>query len=135
MKKILFTFLLVVVSTISFTQTTNPSRPVTREDYLAKSKKQRTTGWVLLVGGTGLIGAGLLIGDSKESSFSDAAFGAVIGVVGFLSMIGSIPAFIASGKNKRRGMSLSFKNETAPHIQKMSIVSHPVPSLSLKISL
>jgi hypothetical protein len=135
MKKIIVPVLLLILSTTSFGQQTNPSQPVTREDFLIKSKKQKTTGWVLLAGGTGLIGAGLLIGNSKESSFDDATFGVVLGGIGFLSVLGSIPAFIASGKTKRKGMSLSFKNETVPYIQKTGFVRHSVPSLTLKISL
>jgi hypothetical protein len=81
-----------------------------------------------------LIGTGFLIGDRKESSFSDAGTGVVIGGIGFLATIGSIPLFIASGKNKRRGMNLSFKNEMTPQIQKSSFVYRPIPSVSLKIS-
>ncbi|MBC7875014.1 MAG: hypothetical protein H7Y01_13510 [Ferruginibacter sp.] len=134
MKKILIV-LLFGISTTSFGQQTNPSQPVTREDYLIKSEKQKTNGWVLLAGGTGLIGAGLLIGNSKKSSFDDASFGVVLGGIGFLSVLGSIPAFIASGKTKRKGMSLSFKNETTSQIQKNGFVLRPVPSLRLKISL
>ena len=59
----------------------------------------------------------------------------IIGFTGVLSMLGSIHFSIASGKNNRRAMSVSFKNETAPQIQKNSFVYKYVPSLNLKISL
>ena len=73
-----------------------------KEYYLQRSKNQKTAGMALLIGGGVAIGAGLLIGNSSESSFDDAATGAVIGGVGVLAMLGSIPLFIASGKNKRK---------------------------------
>ncbi|MEJ7681312.1 MAG: hypothetical protein WKG06_26375 [Segetibacter sp.] len=50
------------------------------------------------------MGTGFLIGNRKEASFGDAATGGVIGAIGVLSAIGSIPLFIASTKNKRWGM-------------------------------
>ncbi len=54
---------------------------------------------------------------------------------GSLAMLGSIPFFIAASKNKKKAMSLSFKNETIPQVYKRSIVSIPVPSLIIKINL
>jgi hypothetical protein len=78
---------------------------------------------------------GSLIGNREESSFSEASAGAVIAGIGVLSAIGSIPFFIASGKNKRKGMSLSFKNETAPQFFKRNFTSRSYPSVAFKISL
>jgi hypothetical protein len=127
--------MLLILATATFSQQTKPSPALTKQDYLQKSKNQKTGAWVLLAGGTALIGTGFLIGDRKESSFSDAGTGVVIGGLGFLATIGSIPLFIASGKNKRKGMNLSFKNETAPQILKSSFVYRHIPSLILKINL
>jgi hypothetical protein len=55
--------------------------------------------------------------------------------IGGVAALSSIPLFIASGRNKRKGMSLSFKNETAPQIQKNSFVYRTVPSLKLRLNL
>jgi hypothetical protein len=123
MKNAIICAILLVMAAPSFCQETKPSKPVTREDYLEKSKHQKSTAWILLGGGTALIGTGLLIGDRQQSSFDQAATGAIIAIIGFLSAIGSIPLFIASGKNHRKGLSLSFKNETAPPLLKGYIVS------------
>ena len=131
MKKIILFTMLLIMSASSFSQQT----ALTKQDYLQKSKNQKTTAWVMLGGGAGLILVGTLIGNSKEASFSDAGTGVVLGGIGALSMLGSIPLFIASGKNKRKSMSMSFKNEMAPQLQKNSFVTRLVPSLSLKISL
>jgi hypothetical protein len=135
MKKIILFAMLLIMSASSFSQQINPSPTLTKQDYLKKSKNQKTTAWVLLGGGAAFILIGDLIGNSKESSFSDAGTGVVIAGVGALSMLGSIPLFIASGKNKRKAMSMSFKNELIPQLQNGSFVNRAVPALSLKISL
>ena len=46
----------------SFAQQTDTVKPMARQDYLDKSKRQKTTAWVLLGGGAALIAIGLLIG-------------------------------------------------------------------------
>lgn len=134
MKKIILFTMLLTMSATSFSQPTTETATV-KTNYLQKSKNQKTTAWVLLGGGAALILVGDLIGNNKESSFSDAGTGVVIAGVGALSMLGSIPLFIASGKNKRKAMSMSFKNEMIPQLQTGSFVNRAVPSLSLKISL
>ncbi len=134
MKKIILFSMLLIISTAAFSQPTTET-PKVKADYLQKSKNQKTTAWVLLGGGAGFILVGTLIGNGKEASFDDAGTGVVLGGIGALSMLGSIPLFIASGKNKRRAMSMSFKNEMMPQLQHGSFVNRSVPSLSLKISL
>lgn len=70
--------------------------------YQAKSKRQKSAAFALLIGGGVAIGVGMLIGNTSESTFDDAATGVIIGGVGVLAMFGSIPLFLASGKNKRK---------------------------------
>lgn len=137
MKKIIVFPLLLLLSAASFSQQKSPSPTLTKQDYLKKSKNQKTAAWVLLGGGAVLAGAGFLIGDSKESSFNDASTGAVIGGIGVLSMIGSIPLFIASAKNKKRGMSASayFKKEDIIIPRGYGMVRSSFPALSVKINL
>ena len=135
MKKIMIYFLLLIIPATSFCQKTNENTPAVNTDYLQKSKNQKTAAWVLLGGGTALIGAGFLIGDSKESTFDDAATGVVLAGIGVLSSIGSIPLFIASGKNKRKAMKAStfIKMETVPLLQKQSLVQNSYPAFSVHI--
>lgn len=137
MKKIIIFTMLLVLSATSFSQQTNPSQPLTRADYLHKSKSQKTTAWILLGGGSALAITGILIGAKKETSFNDASTGAIVGGVGALSMIGSIPLFIASGRNKRKAMAANafFKMETAPVFKGNSMVHTSYPALSVKIKL
>ena len=89
----------------------------------------------MLIGGAALIGAGFLIGDRKESSFDDAATGAILGGVGVLLMVGSLPVFIASSKNKRKAVSFSFKNIPIPKIKNSSMVYQSMPAVSIQLNL
>jgi len=137
MKKRMIYFLLLTLPLTSFCQKTNDTIPEIKTHYLVKSKNQKTAAWVLLGGGTALIGVGFLIGDNKNSTFDDAATGAVLGVIGFLSAVGSIPLFIASGKNKRKAMKATtfIKMENVRIIQYHSFVRASYPAIALKIKL
>jgi len=136
MKKNILYFLLLALPAASFCQNINDTVPAVKTDYLVKSKNQKTAAWVLLGGGTALIGIGFLIGDNKNSTFDDAATGALLGGIGFLSTIGSIPLFIASGKNKRKAMkaTTSIKMETIPLHQAQSFIQNSYPAFSVNIA-
>lgn len=137
MKKIIIYAMLLFVTLSSFSQQINPIQPLTRQDYLKKSKNQKTAAWVLLGGLPVLTGTGLLIGNRKEASFNDAFTGAVIAGIGVLSAIGSIPLFIASGRNKRKAMNAStyFKIEKTQTIQQTGISFPSLPAISIKLNL
>ena len=133
MKKNIIYLLLLALPATSFCQKTNDTVPVVKTDYLIKSKNQKTAAWVLLGGGTALIGVGFLIGDSKNATFDDAGTGVVLGGIGFLSAVGSIPLFIASGKNKKKAMKATtfIKMETAPSFQKQFFKQNSYPAFSM----
>jgi len=137
MKKTITYFLLLALPMSCFCQKTNDSVPSIKADYLVKSKNQKTAAWVLLGGGVALMGAGYLIGDSKNASFDDAGTGVVLGGIGFLSTIGSIPLFIASGKNKRKAMKATafIKMEDGKRTHNQSFVQTSYPAITLKIKL
>lgn len=103
MKKLIICLLLVTFNATSFCQETNPL-PLTHEDYLRKSKNQKLIGWILLGAG-----ATTLIAVSGGNTDFSTLGTLVIG--GGLATLGSIPFFIASGKNKRKA-NLMLKNET-----------------------
>jgi hypothetical protein len=137
MKKTIFFTMLLLLAATSFSQQTDSPQKMTRADYLAKSKRQRSGAWVLLGGGAALILVGDLVGNNKNSSFGDAGTGVIVAGVGVLSMLGSIPLFIASGKNKRRGnaLSASIQMEDAAIRQGYSMIHCSYPALSIKIRL
>lgn len=91
----------VLLSTQAFTQASR-SNEYRREYYLQKSKRQKSTAFGLLIGGTVGVTAGLLIGDGHNSSFSDAVYGALLAGAGGICVLASIPVFISSENNKRK---------------------------------
>jgi hypothetical protein len=106
-------------------------------DYLQKSKRQKSAAFTLLGGGSALIITGLLIGNNKNSSFGDAAAGGILGGLGVVSVIGSIPLFNASGRNKRKANTATtfFKIETMHTVPPHSLIRIPFPAISVKFSL
>lgn len=140
--KSIFSIILLCCTISLFSQQTTSTPVLSKSDYLKKSKNQKKIAWILLGGGGALVLTGIIIpkgeithqgflgndykNDGKKSAFKST---------GALLMLGSIPLFLASSKNKKKGMSVSFKNETVPNIYRQSIVSLPLPSLALKISL
>lgn len=144
MKKIIIIPMLLILSTTSFSQPA-PETPTLKTDFLKKSRTQNTTAWFLLGGGLVLqiVGAGISANETV-TDFSNIFSGEerkstntveILGYTSLVSMLGSIPLFIAARKNKKKAMSLSLKNETMPQLHKGNIVNPSVPSLTLKISL
>ncbi len=136
--------MLLIAATAIFSQQTNPAPTLTKQDFLQKRKNQITAGKILA--GTGLtmsmIGICIAIKDvgdifdpnsvniSKNTRIAD-----ILGYTGLGLMAASIPFFIAAKKNKKKAITLSFKNEKVPQLQKRNIVYNNLPSLTLKISL
>lgn len=142
--------LLLVFATTTFSQQTNPSPTLTKQDYLQKSKKQKTTALIFLGGGTVVFVTGFIIpqgefissgnfwddlfwgGHHKNDEIKSTFWG-----IGTLSMLGSIPFFLASGKNKRKAenISISFKMESGTFIQQNAIARTYYPAFSVKLPL
>lgn len=137
MKKIMVCFVGLVFSITCLCQKTNDSVPTVEKDYLQKSKNQKTAGWILLGGGTALIVTGFIIGNGENSTFDDAAEGALLAGVGVLSALGSIPLFVASGRNKKIAMKMTtrIKMENTAIPEKQSLAQRSYPALAFKISL
>jgi len=151
MKQVTAFLTVFIIGMNSFCQQTENLQSIQKTDYLHKSKKQKTAAWILLGGGIAMTITGTVIYHNaynkaaEEDPFGTLLTlgtnvnpgGAVLAIVGLLSTIGSIPLFIASGKNKRKASSVStsFKMENAPVIQRASLVKRSYPALSLKIGL
>ena len=142
MKKIIMGTMLLITANATFCQQNNPSPILTKQDYMKKSKHQKTAGWILMGGGATFLLTGIVIpkGALTHSGFLDDTYKNdgikdAFDLTGIVSMLGSIPFFIASSKNKKKAASLSFKNEPIPKLQKNSFVYRTIPALTLKIYL
>ena len=136
---------MLVVSTASFSQQTIEAPPVIQNDYLKKSKNQKTTAWIMLGSGAVLVTGAILWEYSLALSSVWAAPESddinsgpdVLSLVGTASMIGSILFFIAAGKNKKkaRAASVFIDFKMVPTIQQDRMRSQSIPVLGLKVSL
>lgn len=121
--------------------TSHPTTAQTTDDYLLKSRHQKTAAWILAGGGTGLVFTGYLIGlhgvvDLVNNGHTgNIGAGASLIIIGGAAMLGSIPLFIASSNNRRRGASLSFSTQTFPALIKNMVCYKYVPSVSLHLKL
>ena len=127
MKKFILATLLTSFSAISFCQnTTTPGAPMTKQDYLKKSKSQKIAAWILL--GAGATCFAIV----APGNTSLDAVGAIV-VVGGVCVLTSIPLFIAASRNKKRANSASALFD----LQRIRITPNAgysyVPALTVKL--
>ena len=150
MKKIIFGTILIAFASASSAQQSASKQALIQTDYLQKSKKQKKTAMIFLGGGATLIVASLIIPQGKSTGIqinpydwsfyeghkNDGIKGALV-LTGAVSMLGSIPFFIASGKNKRRARKASvlINMERAPVLQGMAFSTHSFPAAGVRINL
>ena len=111
----------------------------TGEYYLQKSKNQKTAAWVMLGGGVALTIVGT-VGYAANSDLifidnSTADAYAFVALVGAGLSLGSIPLFVASGRNHRKAATFSVKSQPIFIPQQNSFVFKSQPALSLVIPL
>jgi hypothetical protein len=135
MKKVIVSLLLLVFVIQSFGQV----EPLTKDEYLQRSKNQRTAGWILLAGGTTMAVTGIALISNADfwSSEDNASFdaGGFLLLGGVLADLTSIPFFISSATNARRAAAISFKNQKLLVPTNNAFVWKYQPAISLKIEL
>lgn len=137
MKYIVLSLLIFFLATTTFCQVT-PATANTKEYYLQKSKNQKTTGWILLAGGTTMaIIGGIGIGQSDFWSTDNESFDAAgfLFAGGIVADLVSIPFFISSSKNARKAATIGFNHQKILWLQPNGIVAKAQPSIHLRIRL
>jgi len=126
---------MLLMTATSFCQQANPPQPLTKNDYLQKSKNQKTAAWVLLGGGLALAVGGAVLDVNSDWSSSETPYLVVI-TAGCASMLGSIPLFISSAKNKRKAMNASafFEIRQNPVLTSTELISSKSPTLSIRLN-
>ncbi|UEG48677.1 hypothetical protein LK994_08510 [Ferruginibacter lapsinanis] len=130
MKKIFGLIVFIAFSATVFSQ-------VSKNDYLEKSKRKKTTGIVLLTIGVAAITGGILANESRGqySSFEqDFAGGLLIGG-GIASGLVSIPFFISANKYKKKAATVSVNNLKIFLSKNNQLVNNFQPMISLKINM
>lgn len=140
---VIFSAILMGLSWKTFAQ------EMSKQDYLDKSRKQKTTGFIMAGGGVVLfaIGAGIYLESTSETVVScftltscttddsELGGGAALTIIGGLAALGSIPVFISSGKNARNAAQISFQNEPTYFPKYVGNIPRSIPSLRLSIPL
>jgi len=133
--------LMLVLSIRIFGQQTTP---VVNTDYLKKSKSQKTIAWVLLGGGSVLttIGLGVALSGGLDCAFGDPncdrnqTLANILAISGSAAILGSIPLFIAAGKNKRKAAaSVFFKMENSTNIYQYAGFNSRYPAVAILVRL
>ncbi len=148
MKKLFSFIVLFIVSLHLYSQEMQPIeyKPV-KTDYLAKSKRQRTVGWILT--GTGAVatsfgyamlmkefGEGLgyalsmSAGEPPENN-SDAEI--VLYVSGLAMLATGITFLSIAKKNRRKAISMSFINESSQQLRYNTVRNTSVPAVRLQL--
>ncbi len=140
MKKNIICIMLLIFSVTSFCQQTKSLQPLTPEEYITKSKNQKTIGWIVFGGGT------LVLAITAISSASNVCIGTgctkrspfpLTSFLGPAMMVSSAPLFIASARNKKIALEIS----TSLNFEKTkSVVQQPTvfqffPVVGVKINL
>ena len=144
MKKIILFLLLISSAFIAFSQPLSKYQPDIKEKdhYFQKSKKQKTAAWLLLSGGTVMCASGYVFfiyeglkGDGIYGTKAKLAL--AMFYAGGAAIVGSIPLFIASARNKGISMSATAGLKMENNISQLqpSFVKASYPALSLKINL
>jgi hypothetical protein len=137
MKNVIIYLLLILKVNTTFSQQNQPTPLLSKEDYLQKSKKQKTTAWFMLAGGSvvSFIGLTQLNFAGSPTGEVNKTPGAVLFLAGAASAFGSIHFFNVARRNRNKAMSVSFKNQLIPQLHKNNFEINAIPSLNLKISL
>jgi hypothetical protein len=133
MKKITVCAMLIIFSAASFSQETHPSPSLTQNDYLKKSKRQKTTGLILLSGGVAVGVIGIL----ASLNSNDIGILYLGTLVGGGMVIASVPFFNASARNKEKAKNafVSLRLEKVQSIQRSQLSFHEFPAISIKLGL
>jgi hypothetical protein len=99
MKKYFCILLLTVVAFNTYCQQLKEKEHKLPADYLKKSKKQKTTGFMLLGGGVAMFTGGVIAMEHTQSK-GENEFPFVVG--GLAMSVASIPFFISSASNKHK---------------------------------
>lgn len=135
--KIFFVCLLFfAVANSAQSQQTTTSKPMSKQDYLKRSKSQKVGAWLTLAAGGTLIAIGAEDVDNKIGNSDETRSTACV-VAGIVSLGVSTTLFIASARNKKKAdaMAFDFKMERAPVIQQGTLVQSSYPAISLRIKL
>jgi len=129
MRKLIVCTLLLLVATFGYSQEPAPSQPLTKQDYLQKSKSQKTAAFIFLG-----IGAGLVAIAAPGNVSFDVLPVLAIGAAAATAC--SISLFIGSAKNKRRAMEMTSQltMQKLPAVANTGPLKRSLPGVSVRLN-
>jgi hypothetical protein len=135
MKKTIACITLLLAATCAFSQPNTSGTPMTKKDYLQKSKKQKTAAWILMGAGLGATILGLT-SENDPGDNNSGNSGRTVGIITGVSAISvSTALFIAATNNRNKAQSLGFKMEKGQFIRQGSLVYQSFPAVSFRLKL
>jgi|GEM_PF-1370200 len=144
MKKI-FIFLFAMALLISCAAQDTVHLSMSKEDYLEKSHNQLVTGKIMMGIGIGALTGGIIytivsLADATLRAFDGgteqiSAGGPILMVGGAGLMLGSIPVFLASGRNHKNAMSIHTSTGTIDFFKQSKFGNPYYPAVSLVIPI
>ena len=147
--------LAILICTSGFNQQVKDHKPqLTKKEYLEKTKKQKTIGWISLGIGQALLWTGVILnrGEYEGEEWDVNSLGLpanphdvyendklknTLETVGIIIATSSIPFFIAAAKNKKKanrvGLNLKFEKSAVLRQTGLNTIHYPV--LSFRIGL
>jgi len=139
MKKLITGIVLLLLCQTVFSQQQTPAPTLTKQEYLQKSKSQKTTAWILLGGGAALLVAGTAVfaDDFNLSEKNSGTGGGVMMIAGAAAAGASVPFFIASARNKGKAsaMGAGIKLEQNLMIGQNGFVLRNYPAIMIRVVL
>jgi len=135
--------MLSAITICSFSQVIDePVQPLTKMDYLKKSKNQRITGFVLLGSGAALDIIGLATIPKNVNLFNPdpsveqkANSAGWLLIAGTATMLASVPFFVSAQVNKKKAVSITIHTQQIQQLNKSSLHSIDYPALTMSIRL
>jgi len=146
----LFTMLMFITSFAQHRNYDQAQRSRVYDDYMAKSHRLKTAGWILLGSGVGMLTAGVILIASDPNTYNNnnnyynnnslttqQTVGAIFVYVGTLCSLGSIPLLVVGGVMHKKAMAASafLEMEKVPGAKLTGIPLQPFPALGFRINL
>jgi hypothetical protein len=134
MKCFLLALWLLAMGGTSFAQQISHAAGLPSNDLLSKSKRQRAGARTLLIGGGALAATAIAIAAPGNVTFDQLGTLVVLGGIGGVAALASIPLFAASARNQRKAALATVVLKPLP-VAKGPNHSATVPALGLRVGL
>ena len=129
----------LVATVIILLGTSISAQQETKQDYLRKSKNQKTFAWILAGGGTALVISGIGLMAANPDYVDSKTIGIALIGGGAAAITGGIILFSSARKNEQKGnamaVQLHLKMKQAKTYRNTRLVNNSYPALALSVTI